>query len=382
MSRPRILVAHPSPDLYGSDRQLLVTVSALIERRWDVVVALPVDGPLAPLMRARGATVVVDSFPVLRKALISPRRIMGLGFSIGRDAVRLRGALRRSRADAVFVNTLTIPVWLMAARLARLPTVCHVHEAEEDQPRLVRRALAAQMLLTRSVIANSSAARGALVDVTPRLAQRITVVHNGVPGPPEPAQPPRERQVGTPSFVSLVARLSPRKGIDVALEAVAELRHQGREVTLTVCGTAYQGYEWFEQELRDRAARPDLEGAVAFEGYVDPTWPVLSAADVVVVPSRVEPFGNTAVEALLAQRPVVASGVQGLTEVIRDRETGLLVHPGDAVALAAAIASLLDDPVRARALAQSGARDARNRFSEERYRAQIGALVDALRHPE
>ncbi|MGB3827974.1 MAG: glycosyltransferase family 4 protein [Ornithinimicrobium sp.] len=379
MPRPRIVVAHPSPDLYGSDRQLLVTVSALVEHGWDVVVALPVDGPLTPLLRDRGATVVVDSFPVLRKALITPRGILGLGVGLGRDAVRLRGALRRTGADAVFVNTLTIPVWLLAARLAGVPAVCHVHEAEEDQPRLVRRALAAQMFLTGSVIANSGAARRALVDVVPRLAQRITVVHNGVPAPPPSAEPPRPRRTGSPSHVSLVARLSPRKGIDVALEAVARLRQEGREVTLTVCGTAYQGYEWYEQELRDRAARPDLEGAVSFEGYVDPTWPVLNAADVVVVPSRVEPFGNTAVEALLAQRPVVASGVQGLREVIRHNETGLLVPPDDPVALAEAIAALVDDPERAGRLARSGAEDAHDRFSEERYRTQIGTLVDAVR---
>lgn len=381
MSRPKIVVAHPSPDLYGSDRQLLVTVSALIEHGWDVVVALPVDGPLTALMQARGARVVVESFPVLRKALMTPRGILGLGLWLTRDALRLRGALHRTGADAVFVNTLTIPVWLAAARLAGLPTVCHVHEAEENQPRLVRRVLAAQTLLTGTVIANSAAARRALVDVLPRLAQRITVVHNGVPGPPRPAKPRRDRQAGAPAHIALVARLSPRKGIDVALEAIAQLREQGRDVTLAVCGTAYQGYEWYEQELRDRADRPDVAGAVTFAGYVDPTWPVLSAADVVVVPSRVEPFGNTAVEALLAQRPVVASGVQGLTEVIRDEVTGLLVAPDDASALAAAVASLLDDPQRARTLARDGLRDAHDRFGEERYRSRIGTLVDALRAP-
>lgn len=381
MPRPRIVVAHPSPDLYGSDRQLLVTVDALIEHGWDVVVALPIDGPLIPLLRERGVTVVVDAFPVLRKALLTPRGLVGLGFSLGRDVVRLRGALHRARADAVFVNTLTIPVWLAASRLARLPAVCHVHEAEEDQPRVVRRALAAQMLLARSVIANSAAARRALVDVLPRLAERITVVHNGVPGPPGPAEPLRARQVGSPARLSLVARLSPRKGIDVALEALALLRGQRRDVTLTVCGTAYQGYEWYEQELLSRCAQPDLAGAVDFRGYVDPTWPVLSAADVVLVPSRVEPFGNTAVEALLAQRPVVASAVQGLTEVIRGEQTGLLVPPGDPVALAEAIASLLDDPQRARLLARSGAADARHRFGEERYRAQLGELVAPLLAP-
>lgn len=378
MSRPVIVVAHPSPDLYGSDRQLLVSVDALTESGWDIVVALPLDGPLVPLLRERGARVVIQDFPVLRKAMLSPRGVLRFGLQASRAAVRLRTALGTVDAKAVFVNTLTIPVWLAAARLAGLPTVCHVHEAEEDQPRLVRRALAGQLLLAGAVIVNSGAARRALVEVLPRLDERLTIVYNGVPEPAHDIRPARERVAGDSATVALVARLSPRKGVDVAVEAIAALRAQGRDVRLTVCGTVFAGYEWYEQELLERSAAPDLQGAVDFLGYVNPTWPVLEGADVVVVPSRVEPFGNTAVEALLAGRPVVASGVQGLQEVIRDGETGLLVPPGDSARLAGAIGSLLDDPDRAAAFARAGAVDARQRFSEERYRTEVKDVVSAL----
>lgn len=378
MSRRKIVVAHPSPDLYGSDRQLLVTVSALVDRGWDVVVVLPAEGPLISLFPSRNVRVVIDDFPVLRKSLLTPRGIAGLMADVVRDAFRLRSALLRVGADAVFVNTLTIPVWLLAARLARVPAICHVHEAEEDQPRLVRFALAAQMLLARSVIANSAAAKRALVDALPLVKSLTRVVHNGVPGPATPSSPARHRVAAGPSHLALVARLSPRKGIDVALEALANLRSEGRDVTLSICGTVYEGYEWYEEELRARAAQPDLDGAVEFRGYVHPTWAVLERADVVLVPSRVEPFGNTAVEALLSLRPVVASAVQGLCEVIRDGETGILFPPGDASAMSVAIASLLDDPEFARRLADAGEQDARERFSEEGYQAQVGAAVDRL----
>ena len=64
-----------------------------------------------------------------------------------------------------------------------------------------------------------------------------------------------------------------------------------------------------------------------------------------LVPSRVEPLGNTAVEAIFAQRPLVASRVQGLTEIVEDGRTRLLVPPGDPAALADAIARFLEDPV-------------------------------------
>jgi glycosyltransferase involved in cell wall biosynthesis len=243
----------------------------------------------------------------------------------------------------------------------------------------VRRALAAPFFLADEVVVNSAAARRVLLDAAPRLAERVTVVHNGVLGPPAEPQPPRRRQPGDPARLALVGRLSPRKGIDVALEAVATLVAQGRDVELIVCGTPFPGYEWYEQELAARAAEPDLAGRVHLAGYVHPTWDVLADADVVLVPSRVEPFGNTAAEALLARRPVVASAVQGLAEVVRDGRTGVLVPPGDGTGLAAAVGSLLDDPERARGLADQGLADARRRFSTERYGRDVVEALDRCR---
>jgi len=136
----------------------------------------------------------------------------------------------------------------------------------------------------------------------------------------------------------------------------------------------FAGYEWFEDQLRVRAAADDLAGAVDLVGYADP-WVWFARGDVVVVPSRVEPFGNVAVQAMLAGRPVVASRTQGLAEIVKDGETGLLVRPDDPVALADAIAELLDDPARASALAAAGRQDAAERFGAQRYRAQMGRLL-------
>jgi glycosyltransferase involved in cell wall biosynthesis len=133
----------------------------------------------------------------------------------------------------------------------------------------------------------------------------------------------------------------------------------------------FPGYEWFEAELRGRAAQSDLTGAVRFAGHVLPTTPALARASVVVVPSRTEPFGNTAVEAMLAQRPLVASNVDGLAEIVTDARTGRLVPPDDPRALADAVAAFLDDRPGAEEVARRGREEALARFSAARYRADI-----------
>ncbi|MGY1746888.1 glycosyltransferase family 4 protein [Blastococcus sp. SYSU D00695] len=375
MTSGSILVVHPSADLYGSDLQLLESVRGLVDAGWHVVVSVPGPGPLVARLEATGAVVGLLPVPVVRKSLLSPLGLGRLAVSCARALPRMWRQLRAGRHRVVYVNTVTVPLWLVAARLARVPALCHVHEAEEVG-RALSLLLNAPLLLARTVVVNSRAAEETVVRAVPVLRSRTRVVHNGMAGPPEPPGPPPAAGDGT-HHVVLVARLSPRKGTDVALEAVARLRDAGRDVRLELCGSVFRGYEWFQQELEARAQRPDLAGAVHFAGYTSPTWDALARAEVVLVPSRAEPFGNTAVEAQLAGRPVIASDVQGLREIVDPGRTGLLVPPEDPGALAGALARLLDDPAGSAELARAGRESALRRFTSERYRAAVvGAVAD------
>jgi len=366
---PTVLVAHPSADVYGSDLQLLESLAGLAEHGHDVRLVLPGDGPLLDRLPA-GITHRTRPTPVLRKALLRPRPLAALLLRTPVELYRLVRSLRSARPDVVYVNTVTLPHWIFAGRLARIPVVVHVHEAEELSHPLVRKVLYAPLFAANRVIANSETTRRVLLAAHPRLARRTVVVPNGVPDPG-----PQPEGATEPGHLVIVSRLSPRKGIDVALEAVARLRRSGRDVTLRLCGTPFAGYEWFEQQLRERAAQDDLAGAVEFAGYVSPPGEALRRAEVVLVPSLGESFGNAAVEALLAQRPVVASGVQGLAEVIEDGRSGLLVPPGDAAALAEAVERLLADPELAGRLARHGRERAVALYSLPRYRRAIAEQV-------
>lgn len=102
---------------------------------------------------------------------------------------------------------------------------------------------------------------------------------------------------------------------------------------------------------------------------------LLEAADTVPVPSFGESFGNAAVEGMLAGRPVIASKVQALAEILTDGHTGLLVEAGSAQALAEAIIAVASDPARSQALAGAARAEALERFSVERYRTRIAEVV-------
>ena len=125
-----MLIANPSPDVYGSDLQMLESVSALDAAGGRVVVALPDDGPLVGRLRERGAEVQFISFPVLRRANQSTTGLPHHAGPGGRRGAADPASSEALRPSAIYVNTVTLPWWLLVARLTRTPTICHLHEAE------------------------------------------------------------------------------------------------------------------------------------------------------------------------------------------------------------------------------------------------------------
>ncbi len=375
-----VLVANPSFDLYGADLQMLESVAALVAAGRQVTVVSPTDGPLRERLHALGAATDVLPYPVLRRAdASSAARAARLGAAGTAAAGRIARYLRARRPCVLYVNTITLPWWLLAGKVTRTPTLCHVHEAEPNVSRAVGRAMTAPLLLADLVLANSEVSRVTLCTAQPRLTGRTRLVYNGVEGPPAAPEPAAFPEAG--ARLLFVGRLSPRKAPHVALETAARLRAAGRPVTLVVAGTPVDGQEDYAEDLVRRAQEPDLAGAVTFPGYVSPVWPALADCDVFLATSTAEPFGNAVVEAQLARRPVVATAVEGHLETVRDGVTGLHVPVGDVDAFTAATTRLVDDPEWARALADDALRNATEHFGTQQYREAIVQAIVTLVTP-
>ncbi|NYF30279.1 MULTISPECIES: glycosyltransferase [unclassified Microbacterium] len=335
--RPTVLLVHPGAEMFGSDRMLLESAIGLAESGVRVVVALPSSGLLVNELRAAGAEVVILPMLVLRKVLLTPRGLPRLF----RDTFRGLGAawrlIGRLRPDVVYVSTIIIPEWPLIARLRGVRTVSHVHEAEASGNRIVNALLYSPHLASHQTLVNSRFSLDTIRTALPALARRSHVVYNGVASPPHPLSP-RPRTEG-PLRVLYIGRLSPRKGPDLVIAAASRLHSAGRAVEVTLLGAVFEGYEWFERDLRAQASEAGV--TVDFAGFHTDIWPFLEKADVLLVPSRVdEPFGNTAVEGVLALRPVIASDSSGLREAAGGYGTARLVAAGDAEAIASALTDI------------------------------------------
>jgi mannosyltransferase len=252
----------------------------------------------------------------------------------------------------------------------------------------VRAAVAVRNLLLRDAdafVAMSRLIRDEMVLAgVPR--ERAHLVPHGVdveafrPAAPEEKAALR-RSLGLPPgrLAVYTGRLLSGKGLETLLEAFASVAAARPDVHLVLVGSGAGQSLSVEDELRRRAEAPPLAGRVVFAGRVDLVRDWVAASDLFVFPSVFEGLGISLVEALACGLPAVGSRTGGIVDVIEHERSGLLVPPGDAAALAAALVRLLEDAEARAAMGRCGRETALARFDERdavaKYRAIFGSLA-------
>jgi glycosyltransferase involved in cell wall biosynthesis len=194
-------------------------------------------------------------------------------------------------------------------------------------------------------------------------ARRLRVIHNGIAVRRTEPRPPHD-----PLVVGTVAVLEYRKGVDLLIDACARL---DRPLRLEVFGDGAE-----RSALERQAARLDVDAR--FHGFVDDLRTRLDELDVFVLPTRADNLPIALLEAMGSALPVVATRVGGNPEVVEDGESGLLVEPEDAGALAAALERLASEDGLRERLAREGARRAAERFDTARVAERMVALYEEL----
>lgn len=195
--------------------------------------------------------------------------------------------------------------------------------------------------------------------IVPEIVPYSSVIYNGLD---TPVDDPQSLPIDTPRLLCL-GRLKTRKGFDVALTAFASIIDRFPHVRLVVAGDGPE-----RSTLEQQAVRLGLQDVVDFVGWVAPedVPALVNTATVMVMPSRHEPFGLVALDAALMARPIVASRVGGLAEVVLHQQTGLQVEPEDADGVAEAIAFLLEHPEIAVQMGRAARKRAQEVFSWDR----------------
>ena len=350
------------PEDGGVAEHVLRLARGLTERGWPVEAAVSGDSTIAPALAQAG--IVVHELPLTREPgardLRSARALRKLDRERGYSIVHAHS----SKAGALVRGALRHP-----RRLVYTPH-CFAFAAVSGEAR--RRAYRAieQALVPRSgaILAvcewEADLARRQLR----RAAGRVRVVPNGVPdcGPADP-HPELVAFRGEEPLAGLVSVLRPQKDPLLALRAAARLaRGGGLPGRLAIVGNGE-----LRAQVQGEIARLGVEDRVRWFPFEGSVGPYLRALDAFVLPSAWEALPLSVLEAMSCELPVVATTVGGVPEAVEDGVTGRLVAPGDAPALAAALAEVLGDADVRRRWGAAG----RSAF-ERRFR--VDPMIDSV----
>jgi glycosyltransferase involved in cell wall biosynthesis len=371
--RNRILLVVHSAKAGGAERMALLEAEHLQER-FELLLSVP-QGPLRARFAAHGE--LVDPAATLPLWGDSARRWAASSARTLLDAVRMAVLIRRRGIELVLTNSSVCLAPVLAARLARVPVVVHARDVPKSR-------------LAPLVFALHGALAHTVVVITDGLAPffrrgrraRIVKIADGIVAPslspsPSPSPGHSSRTFHVPLRLCLVGGLDPRKGQDIAVATLAQLRDRGVEAVLELVGREVDPE--FAAALRDAAQRLGVAESVVFVGEVSDAGPHLDGADIAIAPSRGEWTPLVLMEALARGLPVVAARVGGVQEIVSDRESGLLVAPEDPAALTAAILELLAHPDAAAQMARRGRDHVDANFRVERtlegLQAELGLLL-------
>ncbi|MEB3195705.1 MAG: glycosyltransferase family 4 protein [Candidatus Sericytochromatia bacterium] len=369
---PTILLLDHTGELGGAERVLLELTEDAASAGFRTLVACS-GGALRTRLIAQGTetwelrlgeALRTVSREVWRQ---SPWRVLWQARELGLEAWRLAARAREAQVTLIQTNTLKAHILgALVARLAGLPLVWHMHDmpsSRGDTRRLLQ--VAALIRRPRGILAVSQAAAS---DLPLDLQSLVRVVHNGIDLSAFDAAAAQSRPCeawpeAPARVVGAVSWLIPWKGLDVLITAFASLSPRHPDLRLVIVGDTI--FQWREerQRLEHLARALGLTERVVFLGAREDVPSLLRRMDLFVHPSRFEPFGRVLLEAMAAERAVVACAAGGVPEVVAADVSGLLVPPGEAEPLAAAIETLLADPQRAAQLGRAGRLRAAQHFS-------------------
>ncbi len=355
MTRPRILHLVSTGQIGGSEKHAASLVRLMDSERFEIGVVLFRPGPLVDSFAESNRTIVLD-----KKRRIDPK-----------FAWKLTHVLQTERPDLIHTWNSTANLW--GGLVAKLLGFPHLVSEEElgDWKGITWKVL--DRVLGRwafRVVGNADAVcRAAAERGVP--SHKLMTISNAAS---TSSSTPSDRDN---NMILLLARLDPRKGHDVLLHALVEIRREVPNAHLIFAGAAaHPAEKRFDIQLRDLTERLNLKGRVQFLGGVGDPWPLLARAGVAVCASYTEGSPNALLEAIAAETPVVSTHVGGIPEFLEDGTTALLVPPGDPGALATAIISCLNDPQAARTRSARAKEVLEKRFAPEEIVEQWAQLYN------
>lgn len=364
--KKKVVYVDKSSEIGGAEISLLMLVKHLNRGIFEPIVVLPAEGGFSRQLEK--LKIKVHIIPLhnicLRRLnpwpyLTTVRRLI--------EVIKKEGAVL-VHANDVAASQCSVP----AAKLAGVPVVCHLREQDYSE-RVIRRGF-----LDRAdwLIANSHWSANTFLAFR-KNHQKISVIYNSLDlqefsGDEDSGTSFRSR-FGIPQnsfLVGVIGRISADKGHHILLQAVAKIQRENPDICVVIIGALHNTANCrylcdkdFISRLRRMISNFGMERQVFFIEEKTDIVSAYRALDVLAAPTFAESFGRTVIEAMAVNKPVIASRVGGIPEIVEDGLTGILFDSGNTEQLSEALKRLIREPAMAGEMGRKGRERVERKFS-------------------
>lgn len=337
----KIAIFHPSNELYGADRIMVLAAKAL--KNYKAIIYLPKEGPLSELIAnelPEAELKINPQMPIISRSLFSPKGIFKTIHNYLNFKKFIKREFNRYHFDKFYVNTLSCSILLPALKKFKTPIITHVHEILEN-PKLAAFVTAKLAFhYSRKVISVSVAVQSNLHRICKRRKATSLVVHNGIP-----AINTRELKSINEDITSfyLFGRIKPEKGQWYLIKALELIpKEELKDTHFNLVGGTLKGKEYLTNDLINNIKKAGLEEFITLKGFTNDISVELADADVCLVPSLMkDPFPTTVLEAMSAGKAIIASDTGGAKEAITNNISGIVIPADDPFEFAQMIRKLI-----------------------------------------
>ncbi len=364
-----VLIIHQSAELYGSDKTLLTFLKRVDRKLINPVVILPNSGPLKEVLE--DLKIIVFVLPVLKlyRGIFTPFGIIKFIKEYKIVATKLKELHKHYQFQTVYSNTLAVLAGAFFSKKNKIKHVWHVHEIIQH-PKLIA-AIFPKLLKKYAtvIICNSQATQANILSRIPALKNRTKVIYNGVNDIWD--SPQTEKAPLKPFVVTLVGRISRLKGHQWAINALEPLL-KTNQIKLLFVGSPVPNQENYLEQVKALIQSKNLAKQVEIIPFTKGLTAIWHQTDLALMPStEAESFGLVAAEAMLACKPVIATNLGGLKEVIKNNETGFLIPVNDNEAFLKSVTVFLENPSLIQQMGTKGRVHVLTQFSVQKFVKEV-----------
>jgi glycosyltransferase involved in cell wall biosynthesis len=377
-----ILFIHQSSELYGSDKTLLLFLTHIDRKLFNPTVILPCNGPLCSELEKIDIKVVIAPVLKLYRNMFSFKNIF-LFYKDYKKSIKLIDTLhKQTKFHIIYSNTLAVLLGMIYARKRKIKHIWHIHEIIVH-PKLIADIF--PKLLNRFadvIICNSNATKNNLIQRIPELASKIKVIHNGIEIKAATNSNQTKEDFGFSSsdiVITLIGRISRLKGHKWLINTFLNHLSHIENIKILFVGSPVKGQEYYLEEIESSISKNALVERVKILPFISDLSPIWQITDIAVIPStEAESFGLVAAEAMLAEKPVVASNHGGLTEIVVHDITGFLIEPSNEIGLSNALFKLISDNDLRVKFGKNGKSRILDEFTVGKYVSKITEILNHI----